>query len=224
MADKMEKESIASSINSALEKSRTAVTALIVILVLAVVGFVVGITVRDKIVAGGIEKLDTISYIYSKDGDSLSDEDVAARQTAAIEQLTPLVEKSGIVGARANMLLAEIYFEKADYTASRDAWLKAAHVGNGYNVPYSTYQAAVCSENLNDVDSALKYYQSAADDAEFFLKDHALFNVGRLNEEKADFEAAKVAYEKLNAINPETQWANLAKTRLIALKIDGKIQ
>lgn len=224
MADKMENESIASSINSALEKSRTAVIALIVILVLAVVGFVVGITVHDKIIANGIEKLDTISYIYSKDGDSLSDEDVAARQATAIEQLNPLAEKSGIIGARANMLLAEIYFEKADYTASRDAWLKAARVGKAYIVPYATYQAAVCSEDLNDVDSALNYFKAAADDAEFFLKDHALFNVGRLNEGKADFEAAKAAYEKLNADNPDSQWANLAKSRLIALKIDGKIQ
>ncbi len=224
MADKMEKESIASSINSALEKSRTAVIAIIVILVLAVVGFVVGITVHDKIIASGIEKIDTISYIYSKDGEKLSDEDLAARQSVAIEQLNPLAEKSGVVGARANMLLAEIYFEKADYSASKDAWVKAAAKGHSYIVPYSSYQAAVCSENLNNAEDALKYYQAAANDAEFFLKDHALFNVGRLNEEKSDFEAAKVAYEKLNAEQPDTEWAHLAKTRLIALKIDGKIQ
>ena len=66
--------------------------------------------------------------------------------------------------------------------------------------------------------------KKACEDDDFVLIDKALFNLGRLNETKNNFDDAKNAYEKAISLHPSSSWANLSKSRLIALKTSGKIQ
>ena len=64
----------------------------------------------------------------------------------------------------------------------------------------------------------------AADDNNFVVKTHAKFSYGRVLEAKGDFAGAAAAYTELNDSFSDDSWANLAKSRLIALKKDGKIE
>lgn len=225
MADMAEKETLATSLNKALEKSKGLVLAVAAIVVVAIVAVAVFATVRTKSIEKGIEQVDLISYNLTNESKDLSESDIASRQGKALEELAPLSEKTGVVGLRANMLIAEIKFSQKNYDDARAAWLKAVKAkGDNYTTSLCYYNAAVCSENLNDSENAIAYYKAASDDTEFLLVDHALFSLARVNEDIKNYDAAKAAYDKLNGLHPSSSWAQLAKTRLIALKNSGNIQ
>ena len=122
------------------------------------------------------------------------------------------------------MLVAEIKFAQKNYDEARSAWLKAADVNKkAYTAPLCYYNAAVCCENLNDIDGAVSYYKVASEYEDFVLIDHALFSLGRVNEAAQKYDEAKAAYEKLNEIRPSSNWGKLAKSRIIFLKSAGNI-
>lgn len=231
MADKIENETLASSLNAKLEKSKGAVFAVCGIVVAAIVVVAVVATVKSKSTAKGIEKLDSISYSLTKDADKLPEgesekaAEITSRQNKALEELASLSDKGGVVGLRANMLIAEIKFAQKNYDAARSAWLKAiAANGKSYTASLCYYNAAVCSENLGDSENAIAYYKSSSEDEDFLLVDHALFSLGRVNESAKKYDDAKAAYEKLVDLHSTSSWAQMAKSRLIALKAGGNIQ
>lgn len=225
MIEKNEKVTLADSLGTAIEKSKKSVIVVSVLVVVAIVAVAVCATLRAKSAEKGIEQIDLISYELTSDADGLSETDVAARQATALDALAPLSGKSGVVGLRANMLLAEIKFAQKNYSEARDAWLKAVAAKNkAYTASLCYYNAAVCSENLNDIENAISYYKQATSDEDFLLIDHALYSLGRVNESAAKYDDAKSAYDTLYALHPSSQWAQLAKSRLIALNIAGNIQ
>ena len=225
MSDKTGKETIAESLNKTLEKSKGivfTVAAIIIVVIVAVAAFA---TVKSKSAEKGIEQIDLISYNLTNEASDLSAEDVASRQNKALEELAPLTSKGGVVGLRSNMLTAEIKFAQKNYKDAREAWLKAVEANaKAYTASLCYYNAAVCSEELNDSDSAISYYKSASEDTEFLLIDHAIFSLARVNETAGKYEDAKAAYDRLVELHSSSSWAQLAKSRLIALKAAGKIQ
>lgn len=217
---KVETATITDSFESAIGKFRKALLAILVVFVLAVIAIVVGIIVHSNSVKSGLEKVDTVYFSLSNAKSDISADEVKALQNSSIETLLGLSKSSGIVGMRASMLLGELYFQQGKFDESRNAWLAAANVEkNSYTNSVSYYNAAACSESLNDLDSAVKYYELASSDSDFLLVDHALFSLARVYEAKKDSAKATETYQKLNDLHPNSSWANLAKTRLIALKV-----
>lgn len=247
MSEKIQKESFADKLNASLAKSSKAIVAVVAAIIVILLAVIVVSNVKASSAKKGLEQIETITYALTKEAEipaedentELSEEEKAAkeaeteakkaedkhaRQTTALEQLSSLSSKSGIVGVRANMLIADIKFDQKKYDEARDAYVKAANGEKAYTRSLNNFNAGVCSEELGDNDSAEKYYKAASDDSDFVLIDHALFSLGRVYESKSDFENAKSTYEKLNDLHPTTSWGQLAKSRLIALKADGKIQ
>ena len=62
------------------------------------------------------------------------------------------------------------------------------------------------------------------DTTNFPLVSRALFNAGRIEESRGNYAQAVSLYEKLDASYSGTDWANLGKSRIIALRSSGKIQ
>lgn len=208
-----------SKLTAFLEKNVKLLAGIAVVLVVFVAVVVAGSTINTKATEKGISEVDSIDYAFRKDADGITAEDLTARQDKALADLESLTVKGGITGVRANMLKAEILFQKNDFEGSRAAWAKAADTKKSiYTAAICNYNAAVCSENLNDLDCAVSYYTKAVKADEFYLIDHAYFSLGRVNEAKGDFEAAKAAYEKLNSIHPDSRWAPVAKDRLITIE------
>lgn len=225
MAEKFTQETSAEKLDSFLTRNRKAILTVALIVVVAVIAVAACVVVNAKNTEKGLAKVDAISYALTQNASDLAGEELASRQDKALSELASLTGKGGIVGTRANMLAGDLYFQKKDYENAKTAWVKAAEAKkNAYTAPISYYNAAVSAENLNDLDDALAYYQKAADAEDFLLADHALFNVGRVNEAKQDYAAARDAYNKLNDTNPNGDWASLAKSRLIALKANGSIE
>ena len=145
MADKIENQTLADSLNAKLEKSKGTVIAICAIVAVVIVVIAVCATVKSKSTERGIEKIDSISYTLTDKASELSEEDLAARKDKALEEISSLTGKGGIVGLRANMLVAEIKFSQKKYEEARSAWLKAVDVKkSAYTAPLCYFNAAVC--------------------------------------------------------------------------------
>ncbi len=225
MNDKIEKASLEDNLNSILEKSKNKIFAASCVVVVALVAVIAGTVVKSHADAKAIELTDSVYYAYTKNSSSLSDSEISERQNEVLSKLSSLSSKKGIAGIRSNMLIADVLFSQEKYEESRSAWLKAASANKkAYTAPLCYYNAAVCSDNLNDAEGALKYYTLASDFEDFLLVDHALFNVGRVQEEKGNFDAARDAYDKIYTLRSASNWAFLGKSRIIALKAEGKLK
>ena len=226
MAEKFNKEeTTADKLDSFLSRNRAPLLTCALVVIVAVIATLAFVVISGKAKEKGLTQVDSIYYTLTKDGASLEGDALTARQDAALEQLASFTGKGGIVGVRVNMLTAELYFQKKDFESAKNAFLKAAAAKkNAYTAPLAYFNAAVCFENLGDLDNAIANYKLSSEAKDFALADHALFSLGRVNEAKKDYKAAQEAYKKLNDTHPDVQWAKLAKTRLIALKADGKIE
>ena len=221
----VEKKSLSENLGDFILRNLRVIFVFCGVLLLGAVCAVVVISVNEKTIEKGLGKIDLISYELTNKSYDLSETEIVARQDKALSSLSELVGKSGIVGVRANMLSAEIYYQKKDFENARSAWLAAAQKGkNTYIAPIAFFNAASCSEELGNLDDAAAGYKSASEVKDFYEAAHALFSLGRVQEAKEDFVAAAASYQALVDKSPEDSWAKLAKNRLVSLKISGKVE
>ena len=155
----------------------------------------------------------------------LSEAEITSRLNTAFEKASAYVNKRGIAGARANMLCADITYQQKKYSESAGYWKAAAEKAKKtYIAPLCYFNLAVCYEETGNTEDAATYYKLAADNNSFVMRTHAMFSYGRLQEAKGDYATAAGAYTELFDNFSGDSWADLAKSRLIALKKDGKIE
>jgi tetratricopeptide (TPR) repeat protein len=218
-----EKKTFADNASGFLTKYRVLFIGVIVALIVVAIvwGIISSMTTSSH--EKGLNQLDNIIHTLSKADEASVD---TAREVA-LPQVLELAEKNkgNIVGLRSSMAAAEIYFSQEKWSEARDCWLTAATTKNaGYTAPVCYYNAAVCSEELAEVDAAIDYYNAALASGDCEFESHILFSLGRLQEGKGDYVAASENYTTLKDQYPSDSWTNLAESRLIALKAEGKIQ
>ena len=207
-----------------VSKNRKFLLIILCALVLAAVVVCVCLAVRDSGIKKGLKAVDSIEYSYTKNSENLSEEEIAERENTALTELGAYVSKSGVVGARANLLAADIYFTQKNYESALDSYKKVAAASKkAYTSPIAYYNAGVCSEELGKLEDAYEFYTLACDCEDFYLVSHALFTQGRVAEKLENYENAKKSYSKLVDSYPDDEWTKLAQSRLVALKIEGKI-
>ena len=208
-----------------IEKNKKAFIAVLVILVCCLIGYIVFASVAESGKEKGLQALDEITFEMTDKSSDLEEAEIAARLSTAFEKASAYTNKGGIVGARANMLCAEITYQQKKFAESADFWKATAEKGKKtYLAPLAYFNVAACYEETGKTDEALANYKLAADDNSFVMRTHAKFNYGRLQEAKGDYATAAGAYTELFDNFSGDSWADLAKSRLIALKKDGKIE
>lgn len=220
------KSSGSQKVSAFLGDNRIVLLAILCVLVLGVVAYAVAFSVYSSSVKKNLDVVEVIEYSLLKDAADLEENAIAARQDTALSNLEPYLKKGGIVGARADMLAADIHMQRNEWDASRTLWLDAAAKRRKtYLAPICNFNAAACSEELGDAESALKYYLLAAENSEFTVRSRAYFDAGRMKESLGDFEGAADLYEQIASLEYSGDiWNDLAQTRLIALRAEGKIQ
>ena len=207
-----------------IEKNKKAFIACLIVLVCCLVGYIVFASVAESSKEKGLQALDEITFEMTDKSSDIEEAEIATRLSTAFEKASAYTNKGGIVGARANMLCAEITYQQKKFAESADFWKATAEKGKKtYLAPLAYFNVAVCYEETGKTDEALANYKLAADDNNFVMRTHAKFNYGRLQEAKGDYAAAAEEYNELNYNYPDDAWADLAKSRLIALKKDGKL-
>ncbi len=221
-AGKADKKSLTSEqkLGEFLGKNKALLIGILIALVAAVAGYAIFFNVSSAVVKKNLDKIETIEYSLTKGAESLDESDLAARRDAALSNLGPYLNKGGIAGARANMLAADIYGQKKDWQAAKDAWLAAANKRKGtYLESLCNFNAAAACEELGKSDDALALYEKVAADKNFIDRSRAYFSAGRIKEGKGDTEGAIASYEAIDALeHSNDDWNDLAKTRLLDLK------
>lgn len=224
MAD-FEEETASKKLAGFIETRKKFFIALLIVLVCFLIGYLVIASVADKNKEKGLQAIDEITYEMTDKSSDIDENEVASRQNTAFEKASAYVKKGGIVGARANMLCADITYQQKKYAESAEFWKAAAEKSKkSYLAPLCYFNLAVCYEEAGNNDDAAAYYKLAADNNSFVMRTHAMFSYGRLLEAKGDYSTAAAAYTELYDNFSDDSWAYLAKSRLIALKKDGKIE
>lgn len=229
--EKEEKKTVSSRVNAWLTKYRIVLLSVVGLLIVAAIVFAiiyyVDLNTREK----GFNELDDLQYQYvtvkNENAPSEETDEQKAKVQEILIQVKNLSEKNkkNAVGSRAYMFEAEIEFSLADYTAAKASWIKAAEANEkAYTAPLCWYNAAICSENLNDIDGAVELLLKAVDRKDFSMKARALYSLGRIEDQRKNYDKAVEYYTKLNDEFSGITWAQIAKTRIIALEADGLVQ
>ncbi len=150
----------------------------------------------------------------------------AEAEKALFQSLDEIARKwpKTIAAQRALIRKAAVLNQKKDYAEAEKAALEAVKRNkNSYAAPIALELAAISAEEAGSIDTAIAHYTQLTKD---YLKDnpvapHALFNLGRLQESKSDYKAAAGAYNTLVSDFGGSEWALLARNRLIWMKSQG---
>ena len=221
--EEIEKKTLSDRMGDFIASYRKVILGLLAVLFVAAAAVAVTLSVMNVQKEKGLAQLDTIQFESEKLGNEEAD---AQKKAELFEQLKKLADSSsGTVKTRAAMAAAASAFADKNWEESRTYWLMASGAQKkAYTNPIALYNAAVCSEELADADSALRYFDEAAGNKDFPLAARALFNAGRIEESRGNYTEALSRYEKLDAAYNSSEWAHLAKSRVIALHAAGKIQ
>ena len=223
MAD-FEEQTASKKLAGFIEKRKKGFITILIVVVALLIGYVIFASVANKNKEKGLQAIDEITFELTDKSTDLSDAELETRLNTAFEKASAYTSKGGIVGARANMLCAGITYQQKKYAESADFWKAAAEKAKkSYIAPLCYFNLAVCYEEAGKTDDAAANYKLAADNKDFVVRTHALFSYARVMESKGDYEAASAVYNELIDNYADSSWANLAKSRIIALKNEGKI-
>ena len=191
----------------------------LILLVIAAIGTGVFTTLSAKAKMNGANFLDSAVYNLMKANSTLEGDELVAAEEKFLSEVKSFADSNGKNGntVRAYMMVAETYFKKGDWQNSLDAWVKAGDIAKSYLAGISYYNAAVCYEQLADVTNAEKYYSLALKNDSFELKPPALFSLARLLETQGKTEQAVVEYKNILNTYSDSEWADLANSRLILI-------
>lgn len=241
MALEKEDRDFAASVSAFLSANRKAMLAVLGTAVTAVIAVIVFFAVSEKMNAEAVSSVEKVIYDFeqfkgknkpAEENNELSEDTygeekiagtsdaVTAEEDKTIEALKALLLKhsSSYAAFRANTAIAEIYFQRKNYTEALKFYETAAKsVKKGYPVGLAYFNAAACSDELGDNEKALSLYKKASEVKAFPQVPRALFNIGRMYEALQKTDEAVTAYNKLLSVYPQNEWALLAKSRVIVL-------
>ena len=223
MSEKTEKETASAKLNSFLEKNRKPVLLTFMVGLVLVIGFITAAIIASTSSKKSLAVVEAYYYELTDSSTSLEDAEITKRATECVEKLAPYTKKGGIAGVRANMLSAELSYLLKDYSSAVTYYDAAIAKGKkSYTAPVCMFNKAACYEELGKLSEAAEAYKAAAEFEEFGMVSHAYFSLGRVREALGDYAGAAEAYTTLKD-KSDDDWSDLAKTRLIELKSQGKI-
>lgn len=219
------KKTVSEKISAWLVKYRFVLLGIIgaIILCAVVIGVIIAVDENNR--KNGFAVLDKVEteYVSMLSDSSLSDEEKAEKEATFRADVSKLTGK-GAVGSRAYSLLADIDFNAGNYEAAKEEWLASSTANpKAYTAPLALYNVAICCEELGDVDGAVANLLKSVEADGFPLKSRALFNAGRLEESRGNWAQAAEYYNRVNDEFSGDTWADFAKTRVLTLETEGKL-
>lgn len=150
---------------------------------------------------------------------------VTAEQHAEVDKLLEDISKfadkaSGYTGARAWSMAGDIYAGREKWADAETAYINSAKkAGKNFLAPVSFFNAAVCAEESGKQEDAKTYWSKSLNFDDFPLAPRAQFSLARILETEGKTEEALAAYRLLiEKYEKETEWTNLAHSRIIVLE------
>ena len=225
-AKKNDELGVNDKLNEFVQKNRKGLVLGLIAIVVILIGFGVGFSLKEKIATESFSKLDAFGQRYDDLKAYIGSEepDAVAKQTdigALLDDLAAFEKKTtGFAAAKAYSISADIYAGEKKWAEAGDAWSASAKAAaKTYLAPVSVFNAAVAAEEQGNTQSAIDLYTQALNYGDSFPDAaRAQFAIGRLQESNSNKDAAIEAYKNLVAKWPyDPLWANLAQSRMMVL-------
>jgi tetratricopeptide (TPR) repeat protein len=160
---------------------------------------------------------------WNNESDEAKKAEIEAEIIPALESVAAKWPRS-FAAQQAFYGIASLYSVKKDWAQSETYALKSVDSKpESYLSPMALEIAATAAEEQGKAGEAIGYYQRIV---EKYKNDnpnlaHAYFSLGRLKEGASDYPAALEYYNTLLADYSGTDWALLAKNRVVYLKAQG---
>ena len=224
--NKEEKKSSSERFVDFISKNRRIIIGLGIAIVLIIVAIGIYTAVSGNIASASsraMELADQKALQWSQETD---EEKRAEIESSLIAELDSIAQKwpRTLAAQRALLRKAALLSQKKEYAEAEKSALEAYRRNKkSYVAPIALELAAVAAEEAGNTDAALEHYTLITKD---YKKDnpaaaHAFFNLGRIKEAKGDYKGAVEAYNQLIASFGDSEWAMLAKNRVIYLNAQG---
>jgi tetratricopeptide (TPR) repeat protein len=153
------------------------------------------------------------------------DKKVGDASASIIEKADLLIKKYSrhYASARASVIKAQLLFFSDDLEGAEKAYVEMAErLPESHMAPTALINASAIAEDRGQADQAIAYLEKAVEkypSAPGFGR--ALLSLGRIHEQKKEYDKAKEAYGKLIAGGSESDWTKLAHDRIILMKSLG---
>ena len=95
----------------------------------------------------------------------------------------------------------------------------AGNRGNLAGARLAYFNAGVCADEMGLADEAVDFFSQAVNTESFTQKPRAQFNIARVQEQNSRIEEALASYNVMLDLYPDSEWTDLAHSRIIALEI-----
>jgi Uncharacterized protein conserved in bacteria len=217
-----EKVSVSQRLNDFISRFRVVFIAFIAVVLVAVAAILVVSVVTESRSRKAFESVDKALTDWDAARSAADKTGLQAKEDEIISSLKKVASSSGKTYAAAHALntVAEIYYSRKDWKNAEEQYLAAAKAApKAFSCGINYYNAASCADELGSADDAIAYYNKALALDNFSVKPRALFNIGRIEEQRSKKAEAIASYEKLASQYPDDDWTLLAKSRIIALQI-----
>ncbi len=138
-------------------------------------------------------------------------------------ELAALAKRGGknYPAVKAIYLQGLIAYQEGAYAEATTYFLSVVERNrDGYLAPLALFNAGVSSEQLGDSLKAIEYYQRVYDNYgnDAVESPRALFSLARLYEAEGEKELARAMFQQLSDEFPASEFARLAKNRLVTLQ------
>lgn len=223
---KEEEKTFAQKLSDFIVKNKTifiAVIAVVLITLLGVAGYeVISNSIVEKS-ARAMESARSMIAEWNAEEDEAKKTEIETKLITEIDSIAKKWPKS-FAAQQALFSKAGFYAMKKDWENAEKTSVAAAEVRTkSYLAPFALESAAVAAEEQGKSEEAISYYTKIVTTYTVDTPNlaHAHFSLGRLNEAKSEWKSAIEHYENLVASFADSDWALLAKNRLIYLKSKG---
>jgi len=223
---KTEKKTFSEKLADFIGANRILIISIGVAVVLAIAAVGIYTAVSGNIASASGRAMDLADQKIQQWSQETDEQKKADAEKSLITDLDSIAKKwpRTLAAQRALLRKGAILSQKKDYAEAEKVALDAfSRDKKSYAAPVALELAAVSAEEAGNIDAAITHYTALTKD---YLKDNpiassALFNLGRLQESKKDYKAALATYNQLISSFGDSDWAVLAKNKVIYLKAQG---
>jgi tetratricopeptide (TPR) repeat protein len=195
------------------------------VILLALVAFIVVLSVMDKVRAMAVSAVEEFDERYENLLPTITEEYSEVEVEQLLGELEAFARRNsgyatGYAAGKAWSIVANIHGQRKNWPAAEAAWALAAKTAKRtYLAPIASFNAGAAAEEQGKAQEAIDYYTASLTADDFPGASRAQFAVGRLQESLGNTEAAIEAYRAvISGWTYDQVWPSLAHSRIIALE------
>jgi tetratricopeptide (TPR) repeat protein len=214
--EKNEELSAGDAVALFIQNHRRPILLVLAVIAVGIIGFIAAFSVINSLQKSAVEKVDEFARRF----DELTDPG-SSEADPLLEELNDFAPKTfGYAAGKAYSLVAEIHAARKEWAPAEEAWaVSSEKASKTFLAPFSLFNAAVAAEEQGKLDKAIEYHTRCVESGGLNpAAVRAQFSIGRIEEQRNNREEAVEAYRKvIENWGSNTNWSNLARSRIIAL-------